>query len=394
MALRRTSLLFLLGILLAGCSNPDAAAAPRRRAVRSGGALLGPPRPVRVSPVPAHASIVYHRQGLFFVMDADGANETQITFDQPRVWEHVAVSFDGRFAVANEQLPNPSGEPGGFSKLWIFDLQDGTMAQLLPSFATAGNGGVDWDREGFIYFAAKQINPVSNPQTPDDFRANAGANDIYRIRYDGTGLQRLLHTPLAGEADVSISEDGSLIAYVSQPVDVSPSKTEIWVMNADGTNRRLVFAAGEVRVASAHDPETSPDNRMIVFSIVNSTVPPNFPQNPDANTAHDIWQMNLDGSEAVRLTRPGPISIAPDWKGDRILYLDISESDRYAGASLVRPAQTEQAPHRIREDANIAKWIPTRPPSPTSVTIRGDSGDAMEPFWRATAAKRRRGAAS
>jgi len=357
---------------------------PRRRAARrsASGTLLGPSRPVRVSPVPDRAAIVYHRQGFFFVMDENGANESQITFDEPRTWEHVALSFDRRFAVANEQLPNPSGEPGGFSRLWIFDLQAATVAQLVPGFVTAGNGGVDWDGDGFIYFAAKQTNPVSNPRTPEDFRANAGANDIYRIRYDGTGLQRLLNTPMAGEADVSISEDGSLIAYVAQPLDVSPARTEIWVMRADGTNHRLVFAAGEVRLASAHDPETSPDNLKIVFSIVNSEVPPNFPQNPDANTAHDIWQMNLDGSGATRLTRPGPISIAPDWKGDSILYLDISESDRYAGLSLVRPDESGQAPQRIRPDANIAKWIPgtTDFSNPERVTIRGYFSDAMEPF--------------
>lgn len=256
------------------------------------------------------------------------------------------------------------------------------MAPLLPGFVTAGNGGVDWDRNGFIYFAAKQIDPVPNPRTPEDFQANAGANDIYRIRYDGTGLHRLLNTPLAGEADVSISEDGSLIAYVSQPLDASPARTEIWVMNADGTNRRLVHTAGEVRVASAHDPETSPDNLQIVFSIVNSSVPPNFPQIPGANTAHDIWQMNLDGTGLTRLTRPGPISIAPDWKGDTILYLEISESARYSGASLVHPDQIEQAPQRVKEDANIAKWIPDPPEfsNPESVAIRGYSDDAMEPF--------------
>ncbi len=335
----------------------------RRRAVSRGG-LIGPARPVRVQRVPADAAIVYHRNGFVFVMNADGGNETQITFDEARSgspgvgWEHVAISFDRRFAVLNEQLPNPTGEAGGFSRLWLFDLELGTVAQLLPDFVTAGNGGVDWDRAGFIYFAAKQSNPVQNPSTPDDFRANAGANDIYRIRHDGTGLQRLLNTPLAGEADVSISEDGSLIAYVSQPLNVSPPRTEIWVMSSDGSHPRRVFAAGEIGVASAHDPETSPDNTKIVFSIVNSSVPPNFPNIPAANTAHDIWEMNLDGSEARRLTRPGPISIAPDWKNNSILYLEISEASRWSGIALVGPDESEQVQRRVKEGANIGKWIP------------------------------------
>jgi len=314
-------------------------------------------RPARVAAIPPDATIIAHRDGFVFAMDSAG-NETQITFDEARSWEHVAVSFDRRFVVGNEQLPNPTGEPGGLSRLWIYDLEKGTVARLLPGFITAGNGGVDWDREGYIDFAAKHRNPFPDPRTIDEFRANAGANDIYRVRYDGSGLQRLLTTPMAGEADVSISEDGSLVAYVSQPVTVSVPHTEIHVMNADGSNPRVVYVAGVAGIASAHDPETSPDNRRVVFSIVNSSVPPNFPNNPAANTAHDIWQIDLDGARLLRLTRPGPISIAPDWKGSTILYLDISESDRYAGVSLVDPDTTEQTPRRIRPGMNIAKWIP------------------------------------
>lgn len=350
--------LLFAAVVLGGCHNPEASAAQRRRAVTMN-TLVGPSRQVRVSPVPDEAAIVYHRDGFLFVMDADGGSETQITFDEPKTWEHVAISFDRRFAAANEQLPNPAGEPGGFSRLWLFDLQSATVSQLVPGFVSAGNGGVDWDRNGFVYFAAKHSNPYQNPRTPDEFRANAGANDIYRIRHDGAGLQRLLATSQAGEADVSISEDGSLIAYVSQPLDEGAPRTEIWVMEVNGANRRRVFAAGQVRVASAHDPETSPDNSRIVFSVVNSAVPPNFPLNPDANTAHDIWQMNLDGSGARRLTRAGPISITPDWQGDSILYLDISEADRYAGISVIRPDESEQVQQRIKPAANIAKWIPT-----------------------------------
>lgn len=320
--------------------------------------MIEAPRPARVAAIPPEAQIIAHRDGFVIAMDGTGDHETQITFDEPRAWEHVAVSFDRRFIVGNEQLPNPTAEPGGFSRLWLYDLEEGTVTRLLPHFTTAGNGGVDWDRNGFIYFAAKERNPFPSPQTASEFRANAGANDIYRLRYDGTILQRLLTTPAAGEADISVSENGSLVAYVSQPLDDGAVRTDIRVMDSDGSNPRLVYAAGVVGIASAHDPETSPDNTQVVFSVVNPSVPPNFPDNPAANTAHDIWQIGMDGTGWRRLTRPGPISITPDWKGNTILYLEISERERYAGVSLIEPGATEQAQLRIASGVNIAKWIP------------------------------------
>jgi Tol biopolymer transport system component len=111
-------------------------------------------------------------------------------------------------------------------------------------------------------------------------------------------------------------------------------------------------------VSSVHDPENSPDNRRVVFSKVNSHVPPNFPSNPDANTAHDIWTVQADGSDPIRLTKPGPISIIPDWKGDTVVYMQISERDSYSGACVVSATGVEQEPLRIKPGAQSPKWIP------------------------------------
>jgi hypothetical protein len=309
--------------------------------------------------MPDTARIVFHQQGQIHVMDLDGGNVTQMTHGVQRSWEHAAVSYDRRFIAANEQLPNPAGQAGGNSRLWLFDLAAGTGARIAPRFLTAGNGGVDWDQDGFLYFAGKEANVVAQPRTTRDFIANAGANDIYRIRSDGTGLARIVATPDRGEADVSVSRDGDFVAFVSQPLGATPDRTEIWIAHTDGSEPRLVYRSGRVGVASAHDPELSPDNRQIVFSIVNAGVPPNFPDNPAANTAHDIYVISVDGTGLERITRPGPISIVPDWAGDTILYFEASEADAYVGASWVRPLGPDQVPNRIRLGAGSPKWIPS-----------------------------------
>jgi Tol biopolymer transport system component len=308
--------------------------------------------------VPQSAEIIFHRDGLIYAMDRSGRGLIPITFSPRRHWEHVAVSYGRRYVVANEQLPNPEGDPGGRSRLWLIDLARGTETRLVPHFVTAGNGGVDWDPDGFIYFAGKETNPVIDPKTREDFLRNAGANDLFRIRPDGSGLQKVLDTPDRGEADISVSADGTMIAFVSQLVRAEPPRTEIWVARADGSQPRRVYAAGQVGVASAHDPELSPDNSQLVFSMVNSGVPPNFSRRPGANTAHDLYRINADGTGLARLTRPGPISIIPDWKDDTILYLELNEADHYTGISLVRATGTDQEPTRIANGANVAKWIP------------------------------------
>jgi len=74
-----------------------------------------PPIPAAVSlgTIPTTAQIVYHFDGFIYVMDLDGSNATQITFQNPRNWEHAAVSYDHRRIVANEHGSEDSC-------LWLF----------------------------------------------------------------------------------------------------------------------------------------------------------------------------------------------------------------------------------------------------------------------------------
>src|SRR5262249_23787564 len=112
---------------------------------------------VQLGKIPDTSEIVYiSGQGFIYSMDRNGKHVTRITFEHPRNYEHAAVSFDHRYVIANEQRPNPDKVPGAISWLWLFDLARGTESRLLPNFDTAGNGGVDWDPQGFIYFAAKR----------------------------------------------------------------------------------------------------------------------------------------------------------------------------------------------------------------------------------------------
>jgi dipeptidyl aminopeptidase/acylaminoacyl peptidase len=65
-------------------------------------------------------------------------------------------------------------------------------------------------------------------------------NDVFSISADGTDVRQLTSTPEVDEVDPSFSPDGSRIAYYRKPADRDDDAGEIWVMNADGTGKRLV----------------------------------------------------------------------------------------------------------------------------------------------------------
>ncbi|WP_447980623.1 hypothetical protein [Candidatus Nitrospira bockiana] len=329
-----------------------------------GGPFISPAVPVRLGKIPPGAEIVFHQNGFIYSMDRTGGNLTQITFDKPEYsWEHVAVSPDWRFIVGNEPVPKSTGgRPGSYCRAWLFDLEKGTKAQLLPNWIQVGNGGVDWDQQGFIYFAGKEKFLFANPKGPLEMLAEAAAHDVFKIKYDGTGLTRILKTTDRAEADVSVSEDGTLVAAVAflTTPDDRRDLSEIWVVNSDGTNPRLVFKGGKTGVSSVHDPEITPDNTRVIFSMVNSSVPANYRHHADANTAHDIWSVKLNGTGLMRLTKPGPISIIPDWHKGAVVYFEASEKDNYMGISVVASDAPDQTPKRIKAGGNSAKWIPDK----------------------------------
>ncbi|MCI0525675.1 MAG: hypothetical protein L0Y75_10470, partial [Acidobacteria bacterium] len=362
-----TAVLGLIAIIVIAC---NIAAKPK---LAQTGPFITAPVSVKLNRIPDQAEIIFLQDGYnIYVMDRRGGNVTQITFERPRNYEHVAVSFDRRFIVANEQLPNPANQPGGKSVIWLYDLERGTEAQLVPDFKTAGNGGVDWDANGFIYFAAQEKDVVANPQTPEDYIKNAVANDVYKVRYDGTGLSRLAQTTDGGEADVGVSPDGALVSYIKEVINFpDENHTEVWVINSDGSNPRMIYKGGLVKQASVHDPEISPDNKQVAFSKVNPDFK-NFPNNPLANTAHDLYVINLDGTGLRRVTRPGPISVLPNWKDNLILYTEINEAAQYAGISIVSDQGTDQLPERIRSGPWAPNWIPQQP-APAKLTIQGDA---------------------
>jgi Tol biopolymer transport system component len=119
--------------------------------------------------------------------------------------------------------------------------------------------------------------------------------DIYVINTDGSGLTRLAGSGPREDSHPNWSPDGSKIVFES---DVAPPYTggqEIFVMNADGTNP-IRLTNNTVRDSA---PSWSPDGTKIVFQHFNATT----------NQA-EIHVMNADGSGDT-FVLPGQM---PDWQ--------------------------------------------------------------------------------
>lgn len=297
------------------------------------------PTPVKLSKIPPSAEIVYHKDSYIYVMDANGGNVTQITFENPRRWEHVAVSHNHRYVVADEVRQAASG--GDQMMLWVFNLEKGTEAQLVPAFESAGGGGVDWDPQGYIYFAGQEKKPemptqVSSPQ--DLLRALLGTFEVYKIKPDGTGLKKVTDDSAIGAADVAVSEDGKKVVFTTA-ISGEGASVQIHTVNADGTNLK------KVPNVFGHDPEFSPDGKKIIYTAPNA-------EDTGEEKNQQLWIANIDGTNIVRITPKEEWVLAPDWIEDTILYTAVKN------AVLITPEGT--GAKTTKEDALFSKWIPSK----------------------------------
>jgi TolB protein len=252
----------------------------------------------RATRIPVAASATLHgtiafstRGGDIWIMNADGSGRRRLTSSRTGIDFDPDLSPDGRQVVfrtsRGRYAPDPNGI--GLEGIFVGDTRTRRERQIQPR-----TGGLfpAWSPDGQkIAFSGVR-------------RRGDTMDTIHLMNPNGSAIVDL---GPPGEC-ATWSPDSSRLAFCSHPGD---GNWAVWVIDADGTNRRQLTHPTLIEPAGAHGDYPgawSPDGRRIVYTS-------------DADGDRELFVMNADGSDQHRLTHFSGADGANAWLPDgRIVF--------------------------------------------------------------------------
>jgi len=241
-----------------------------------------------------------------FIMDADGSNKRLVSTGLGRCTCSYFLPDGSGIIYSSTHEKNPGPQPH-------VDMSKGYVWMVNPQL---GLYRADLDGKNPKPLIVERGYVAEATVSPDGkymvFTGGFdGDLDIYRADLDGSNIQRLT-TEYGYDGGPFVSWDGKKIVYRRDEIEsqkeredykalfkqhlVRPGKLEIWIMDADGKNKRQVTRLG----AASFAPFLHPDGKRIIFSS-------NY--GDPKGREFDLFIIGIDGKGLKRVTR------TPDFDG-------------------------------------------------------------------------------
>ncbi len=258
-----------------------------------------------------------------YTMDTDGSNRRLVSTGKGR----TTCSFiqpDGQRIIygSTHAADSTCPPPPDFSRGYVWALYAGyEIYSAKPDGSDLKNitNSPRYDAEAVYSPDGKKIVFTS---------LRSGDLEIYTMNPDGSDVRQLTND-LGYDGGPFFSYDSKQIIYrASRPKTakdsadyvsllkedmIRPSELEIWIMNADGSNKRQITNLGKANFA----PYLHPDGKRLVFCSNHRGNPREF----------DIFMINVDGTGLEQITFNPTFDGFPMWSHDGKKFVFCSNRD-------------------------------------------------------------------
>ncbi len=171
-----------------------------------------------------------------YIMNSDGSDQTRLTFNPTSDVGPVSFSPDGKRIAFSRNAANEGNAAYNYD-IYTMNIDGGDVRQVTtdPEFDAEPMWSPDGSR--ILFLSARDRNM-----------------EIYAINMDGSGEVNLSQRPEGNDGLVSFTADGRFVICVHNS-SAKPDFNQIWLINADGSNRRQVTSFTDKVSRAAYSPQ-------------------------------------------------------------------------------------------------------------------------------------------